>query len=342
MTQIEIFYCFFYSFFFSLVLLSSLAPAQPVYLFIHIKPGKGNLGKKLSVESTRSFGLSLSESPRTRTLSINGEPVKLVSLNSTKVDLSEVNIHDYAIFEKEKDLLPEFRESIKNKKLEERELKENNNNAQNDSPKTRQKANVRRNTSFQEVARKVRQIEKVLIKWPRRSRQRHHSSSSEDFVSDSETDGASSDALGRSSSVQRKKKHKKPLHETNNNEGAVKCALSLKTSSSKDEANCANLDSVKMDMLESDAVGTDQEKTKGLRDNMNVVLLGGEQSCDVHAGGSPLPLPPSSHPTSVSDGLSKPEDQTSISQKSASAAGASSDKAATRSSSSGCCRCVVL
>ena len=84
-----------------------------------------------------------------------------------------MNIHDYATFEKEEQLIPEFRTSIKSKtgrpQLEDGGLK--------------------RKSSFKDVARQVISMESVLLKWPRRPRSRHHSSSSEDIAEDEQNRG---------------------------------------------------------------------------------------------------------------------------------------------------------
>lgn len=268
---------------------------------MHFKPGKGNLEKKLSFESVGSISLSLSERPRARTLSINGEPVRGVNLNTTKVDLSCVNIHDFAVFEKEKDLLPEFRESIKSKKLEETVVghsREINGKSEN-SPTESFTAKVKRNTSFQEVAKKVRQLEKVLIKWPRRSRQRHHSSSSEDFISDSDNEGSPQQGvLIKSGSSQRKKRGSKRKKsstipsETNNNEGAVvnfsldseKVAVDMNSVVGSNIGDSGS----KVDAIKSlgDAVISSKEETGDLKD-VNVVLDGDPSIGVVHVDGSP-------------------------------------------------------
>ncbi|KAK0070526.1 type I inositol 1 4 5-trisphosphate 5-phosphatase-like isoform X1 [Biomphalaria pfeifferi] len=135
---------------------SCMGDHKPVYLFFHIKPGKGKSpaeDQTLLVSSTTSELLR----SRARTLSINGELVG-------NVDMEAINIHDYAVFEQEQNLIEEFRESIKNK-------------ASKDSDGDKKR-------SFQDVVRDVRTMEKVLKQWPGRSLDRHHSSSSEDYPSD--------------------------------------------------------------------------------------------------------------------------------------------------------------
>ncbi|CAL1525928.1 unnamed protein product, partial [Lymnaea stagnalis] len=145
---------------------------KPVYLFVHMKPGKGNHEQQDKIFSDIPKTVPRSGLPRQRsqTLSINGETVIGVELNS-------LNIHDFAVFEKEHKLIPEFRESIKNKRSPDRD-----GDAGGDSFLS--VGNITRKRSFQDIARQVRTIEKVLLQWPGRPRSRHHSSSSEDYPSD--------------------------------------------------------------------------------------------------------------------------------------------------------------
>ncbi|KAH9513353.1 Type I inositol 1,4,5-trisphosphate 5-phosphatase [Bulinus truncatus] len=142
---------------------SCMGDHKPVYLFFHMRPGKGKSspeGQALPESLTTSEPLR----QRTRTLSINGELVGSVDINS-------INIHDFAVFEQEQNLLGEFRESIKNKLI-----RSSNNELGVPS--------MERKRSFQDIARNVRTMEKVLLQWPRRRSDRHHSSSSEDYPSD--------------------------------------------------------------------------------------------------------------------------------------------------------------
>ncbi|GFN75433.1 type i inositol-1,4,5-trisphosphate 5-phosphatase [Plakobranchus ocellatus] len=192
---------------------------KPVYLFVLMKPGKGNPpaqlererdivvepglqqlhmddvveAKTIPLPDSRSLTPeSPSEYRRPRTLSINGEMVAGLALSlgsdaddSQGVDWSLVNIHDYATFEQEKYLIPEFRNSIK--KLEGGEEQTTSSTSNLLEP---EKPGMRRKRSFKEMASKVRTMEKVLRRWPGRPRSRHHSSSSEDF-SQSESEASS-------------------------------------------------------------------------------------------------------------------------------------------------------
>ena len=134
---------------------------QPVYLSILLKKGKGN-NFEIQPQSSKKLRNKLSSS-----ISVNGERVD--------TEHEEVNIHDYATFEKEEQLIPEFRISIKSR---------------HGSTLSREKSveddGLTRKSSFKDVARQVVSMENVLKKWPRRPRSRHHSSSSEDIAEDEE------------------------------------------------------------------------------------------------------------------------------------------------------------
>ena len=96
----------------------------------------------------------------------------------------DVNIHDYATFEKEEELVPEFRVSIKSK------------TGRSISRENAIDHGLERKSSFKNVAKQVVSMESVLRKWPRRPRSRHHSSSSEDIAEDERNryqDGAPAD-----------------------------------------------------------------------------------------------------------------------------------------------------
>ena len=149
-----------------------------------MKPGKG----KDRTEQSDTFVANFLDLPaRKRGLSINGEIVP-------ERDLDMVNIHDFAIFEKEQELIPEFRVSIKSRS-----------SASSDgcSPivdsigaegkkgfplvsatPAAEDHKVTRTPSFKLIAHQVRMVEKVLLRWPCRPRSRHHSSSSEDYFED--------------------------------------------------------------------------------------------------------------------------------------------------------------
>ncbi|XP_046565932.1 inositol polyphosphate-5-phosphatase A-like [Haliotis rubra] len=132
---------------------------KPVYLSLHLKPGKGNLNESRS---------SSTKSPRKKVLSINGEHFE-------SDDITDINIHDYAVFEKENDLVPEFRTSIRTRTESGTLIPDS---LEPVPTKVRRK-------SFQEIAMQVRTCQKILRQWPR-IRVRHHSSSSEDFTDDHE------------------------------------------------------------------------------------------------------------------------------------------------------------
>ncbi|XP_069140061.1 inositol polyphosphate-5-phosphatase A-like isoform X1 [Argopecten irradians] len=128
---------------------------KPVYLYLHIKRSQGNGLPTLELGAPRRT--------LTKSLSINGEVVEVDHVE-------DINIHDFATFEKEQHLLPEFKNSIRQKRYSAPEHRE----------KDKLFQQMGRKPSFQEIAKTVQAVEKVLIRWPRRSRHRHHSSSSED------------------------------------------------------------------------------------------------------------------------------------------------------------------
>lgn len=133
---------------------------KPVYLSLLLKKGKGN-DFEFQPQSSKKLRKRLSTST---SISVNGEKVD--------ADTEDVNIHDYATFEKEEQLIPEFRISIKSKSGKSL-LRENSSDA-----------GLTRKSSFKDVARQIVSMESVLKKWPRRPRSRHHSSSSEDIAED--------------------------------------------------------------------------------------------------------------------------------------------------------------
>lgn len=126
---------------------------KPVYLLLSIKNGTG---KATLPSPTRSF--------RRNTLSVNGEDM-------SDVEIDQLNIHDFATFEREQELEPDFRVSIRSRSIPENHFPENGS-----SPHSLGKPRI----SFHDVAKQVISVESVLMRWPRPSR--HHSSSSEDFV----------------------------------------------------------------------------------------------------------------------------------------------------------------
>ena len=131
---------------------------QPVYLNLLLKKGKG---KDIAIEPQTS---KRQRKRLSTSISINGEVVN--------TENEDVNIHDYATFEKEEQLVPEFRVSIKSK------------TGRSISREDAIDHRLERKSSFKNVAKQVISMESVLLKWPRRPRSRHHSSSSEDIAED--------------------------------------------------------------------------------------------------------------------------------------------------------------
>lgn len=104
-------------------------------------------------------------SPRTtqrlsKALSINGEVIDAINLD-------DINIHDFAKFESEQGLSPEFKASIR---------------------KHGSGIELPRKMSFVEAAKHVQAVRSVLLRWPKRPRSRHHSSSSEDMIEESDNE----------------------------------------------------------------------------------------------------------------------------------------------------------
>lgn len=124
---------------------------KPVYLLLYIKNGTG---KTALPSPTRTS--------RWNTLSVNGEDM-------SDVEIDQLNIHDYAIFEREQELEPDFRVSIRSRSFPE-----------NHYPKIDSSTNLveKPRVSFHDIAKQVISVESVLMRWPRPSR--HHSSSSEE------------------------------------------------------------------------------------------------------------------------------------------------------------------
>ncbi|KAK7488701.1 hypothetical protein BaRGS_00019998 [Batillaria attramentaria] len=159
---------------------------KPVSLYLRLKPGKGN-------PLDDSFVSVVDLPARKRGLSINGERVP-------ERDLDCINIHDFAVFEKEQELIPEFRVSIKSRSSGSSEGQspigpvggEGEGEALVPPP-----PKVARTPSFKRIAQQVRVVERVLLRWPRRPRSRHHSSSSEDYcdADDEANNNNSSEAL---------------------------------------------------------------------------------------------------------------------------------------------------
>lgn len=159
---------------------------KPVSLFVRMRPGKGN-----ESADSESFVAHLEIPARKRGLSINGEVVP-------ERDLESVNIHDFAIFEKEQELIPEFRVSIKSRSSASSDgLSPTMVSPRDDTGRgflstglgvnsEAEGTKVARTPSFKRVAHQVRMVEKVLLRWPCRPHSRHHSSSSEDYCEEDE------------------------------------------------------------------------------------------------------------------------------------------------------------
>ena len=122
-----------------------------MFLILFIKNGTG----KPSLPSPTRIS-------RRNTLSVNGEDM-------SDIEIDQVNIHDYAIFEREQELEPDFRVSIRSRSYPENHYPKNGS-----SPNLVEKPRV----SFHDIAKQVISVESVLMRWPRSTR--HHSSSSED------------------------------------------------------------------------------------------------------------------------------------------------------------------
>ena len=136
-----------------------------MYLFFHLKKSQGNLDGDIVTSPDEDVVTSPSSPhPLTQSLSINGELVETI-------DLDDINIHDFATFEKEQILSPDFKASIRRR---------GNNVGENE--------NEDRKMSFVDAAKHVQIAKSVLNRWPKRPRSRHHSSSSEDIVEDSESE----------------------------------------------------------------------------------------------------------------------------------------------------------
>ncbi|XP_071168929.1 inositol polyphosphate-5-phosphatase A-like isoform X1 [Mytilus edulis] len=135
---------------------SCMGDHKPVFLFFHLKKSQGNLED--SVVSSQS------PLPLAKSLSINGNIID-------PIDLEDINIHDFAQFESEQGLSPEFKSSIRKR----------------GSGIELARPNGDRKMSFVEAAKHVQKVRSVLRQWPKRPRSRHHSSSSED-MNDSDSD----------------------------------------------------------------------------------------------------------------------------------------------------------
>ncbi|BFY98222.1 hypothetical protein BsWGS_01261 [Bradybaena similaris] len=315
---------------------------KPAYLFIHMKPGKGNSEQQKQSLPDSSTTKPLSPLDRKRTLSINGELIESVDFSINEVDLSTINIHDYAVFEKEHALIPEFRQSIKNRKLSDK-AGEKSGGSELSQP------TVTRTRSFQEVAKQVRTMEMVLLQWLKRPSSRHHSSSSEDFAlgesenaSVSSAPAVSSDReTGEVSDHADEKVASSDIFETNNNtnssllndsnshveiqgdasihESAVKSDVSMGLRVGLDGSTGVLPEAGQLDGCGGGSNGT----PKG------VVLLA-EHDGFVYADSSAPPSTPTSAPHSCSGGKEvqsvKPGEAVSASPPTA----------------TGCCSCIVL
>lgn len=282
---------------------------QPVYLFIHIKPGKGNHEQQVEISpnSPQSKPETLS---RYRALSINGE---LVEEN----EFDSLNIHDYATFEQEKNLLPEFRDSIKKQVPVE---------ANADKLSSPSHPPITRKKSFQDVAKEVCTMEKVLKQWPRRPRSRHHSSSSEDYKSDEVASLASNvdqnlDSLSKSDDLG-KRESGSVVTEANNNQGLSTYGVG---DNNLEASGGITSRDIKVDISERDLKPESQSRQAcgDVGDiSKNVVLLA-QHAGDVHVDTPALPC---------SNQSSGKEQQSKITEERAQASGFPA----------GCCSCVVL
>lgn len=176
---------------------------KPVSLFLRMKPGKGKISE--GMDNLSSFVFNLPDAPkRKRGLSINGESVP------EPRNLKSINIHDFAVFEREQELIPEFRVSIKSRSsaccsdgfsphnILSPRVDGWDNFLFAANARTIDKSGVARTPSFKKIAQQVRMVERVLLRWPCRPRSRHHSSSSEDFCfeDDSEVNNTETDKEG--------------------------------------------------------------------------------------------------------------------------------------------------
>lgn len=153
---------------------------KPVYLLLHLKKGKGKDAPMLNTQSSVERRKMLAHK-----ISINGETVDFQH--------EQINIHDFAEFEKSEQLIPEFRYSIKSKAPTPLFRQARLSEEVGDEIVTEEVQTPRKTKSFQDIARQVYLMENALARWPRRPRSRHHSSSSEDIVEDE--DNSNSDRV---------------------------------------------------------------------------------------------------------------------------------------------------
>lgn len=131
---------------------SCMGDHKPVYLFFLLKKSQGNHDDSIvSPRTTQRLS---------KALSINGEVIDAINLD-------DINIHDFAKFESEQGLSPEFKASIR---------------------KHGSGIELPRKMSFVEAAKHVQAVRSVLLRWPKRPRSRHHSSSSEDMIEESDNE----------------------------------------------------------------------------------------------------------------------------------------------------------
>lgn len=310
-----------------------------------MKPGKGNSEQQKQSLPDSSTTTPLSPLDRKRTLSINGELIESVDFSIADVDLTTINIHDYAVFEKEHVLIPEFRQSIKNRKQSDKAGEKSG-----ESQLTPSQPTVTRTRSFQEVAKQVRTMEMVLLQWLKRPSSRHHSSSSEDFALEESENASVSSAPAVSSDRETgvvsdhafEKVASSDVFETNNNntnslllnasnshveiqgdasirESAVKSDVSMGLGVGLDESTGVLPEAGQLDGCGGGSNGT----PKG------VVLLA-EHDGFVYADSSAPPSTPTSAPHSCSGGREVQSGKTGEAVSASPPTG------------TGCCSCIVL
>lgn len=147
---------------------------QPVFLLLHLKKGKGKQAPVFDTQSSVERRKMLAHK-----ISINGETVDF--------EHEQINIHDFAEFEKTEQLIPEFRFSIKGKSSVP-VIRQGNLSVDAEDECVFEEATPKKTRSFQDIARQVYLMENALARWPKRPRTRHHSSSSEDLVEDEDED----------------------------------------------------------------------------------------------------------------------------------------------------------
>lgn len=154
---------------------------QPVYLLLRLKKGKGKQVPPFDTQSSVERRKQL-----THKISINGE--------TFDIQHDDINIHDFAQFNNTEELDPEFRYSIKSRssgyliRQARCESEEDDDAFTAADDESSREGAPKKARSFQDIARQVCLMENALLRWPRPNRTRHHSSSSEDNITDNEVD----------------------------------------------------------------------------------------------------------------------------------------------------------